>query len=115
MKEFSTTAFTFGLGQGIIGSLSLGLIVLWISLTYWRSETRKVGVDNLSLAPASSATNDEDTASQLNHIPTVGTTFPIISYLGTIRYLFSAKEIVDEGISKVSSSQHSCQLLLIIS
>lgn len=69
----------------------------------------------LSLGSTNSATTDKDTALQLNHIPTVGTTFPIISYLGTIRYLFDAKTIVDEGIKKVSGSQDIRQASLIAS
>lgn len=43
---------------------------------------------------------------KLAHIPTVGgPSFPILSYIGAVRYLFHAPDILEEGYAKVSYSQ----------
>lgn len=40
---------------------------------------------------------------KLAHIPTVGgPSFPILSYIGAVRYLLHAPEILEEGYAKVS-------------
>lgn len=44
------------------------------------------------------------TLSQLNHIPTIGPSTPILSYLGAYRFVYEAKEMLNEGYMKVHSS-----------
>jgi len=41
---------------------------------------------------------------QLDHIPAVGSTSPILSFIGAFEYLFRAREMIQQGSEKVCSS-----------
>ncbi|KAF8153783.1 cytochrome P450 [Crassisporium funariophilum] len=58
-------------------SITCGIIVYWVGLSYYRGQTR-----------------------QLKHIPSAGSNFPVISYLGTLGYLLDARKVINGGIKK---------------
>ena len=41
---------------------------------------------------------------RLDHIPAVGSTSPILSFIGAFKYLFNAREMIQQGAEKVRLS-----------
>ncbi|CAA7264106.1 unnamed protein product [Cyclocybe aegerita] len=81
--EEPTSLFATGCGLtgwNIVVINIAGLFVL-MALSYYRGETRK-----------------------LRHIPTVGPTTPILSYIGAFRFIFDASNVIREHIEKVPNS-----------
>lgn len=94
-------------GLGDLRSLAVPAIAagLFAVLLYHEYGPQAVGS---SILPYYLLTDD---VSQLGHIPVVGgSRVPILSLLGAIRYLWRAREVLEEGCKKVGRSRCSCPI-----
>ncbi len=75
--------------------IGLATAVYWLGLSYFRSEAWKVVTEDSMHKSYLTRTY------KLRNIPSVGPTFPILSYVGTFKFCRDAHNVVETGIQKV--------------
>ena len=88
------------LGNNPLALIGLATVLYWLGLSYHRSEARKVR-EGFNDGHRRIRLTWRLVLYQLRHIPSVGPTFPILSYAGTFKFCKDAQSVVEMGIQKV--------------